>query len=150
MTAIHIPQQLLDAVDEDDYAERYEWLAALPRVVTEIASDWALELGEPYIPGGQCAWVAPARTPAGDDLVLKVGWRHREAEHEADALRFWDDNGAVRCPAARSLEDTETAPSTAPPLDHSMTPRRCCSNAVFPAPSCARLPSPSRTSWWRA
>ena len=71
-------------------------------MVGQIAASWELELGEPYAPGGQCAWVAPA----GDDLVLKVGWRHREAEHEADALRFWDGDAAVRCLAARSLEDT--------------------------------------------
>jgi streptomycin 6-kinase len=89
MRTIRIPPQLSDAVDEDDYAERLDWLAALPRVVDELASAWRLELGEPYLPGGQCAWVAPARDPAGRQLVLKVGWRHREAEHEADALRFW-------------------------------------------------------------
>jgi len=103
---IRIPPGLADAVNEDNYPARFEWLAALPAVVNEIASDWELELGDPYLPGGQCAWVAPARTPADDELVLKVGWRHREAEHEADALRFWDGNGAVRCLAARSLEDT--------------------------------------------
>jgi streptomycin 6-kinase len=60
---IRIPPQLSDAVDEDDYAERLDWLAALPRVVNEIASAWRLELGEPCVPGGQCAWVAPARDP---------------------------------------------------------------------------------------
>jgi streptomycin 6-kinase len=106
VTAIRIPQQLADAVDEDDYPARCDWLAALPDVVNEIASGWELELGEPYLPGGQCAWVAPARNPDGDELVLKVGWRHREAEHEADALGFWDGDGAVRCAATRSLEDT--------------------------------------------
>ena len=106
MSAIRIPQQLADAVDEDDYPERCDWLAALPQVIEEIAADWALELGEPYLPGGQCAWVAPARNEAGDQLALKVGWRHREAEHEADALRFWDGHGAVRCHATRSLKDT--------------------------------------------
>ena len=106
MTAIRIPQQLRDAVEEDDYPARCEWLAALPDVVHEIASAWELELGEPYLPGGQCAWVAPARNPAGDELALKVGWRHREAEHEADALRFWHGDGAVQCFAARSFEDT--------------------------------------------
>jgi streptomycin 6-kinase len=106
MTAIRTPQQLADAVDEDDYPARYAWLAALPDVVDDIASRWELELGEPYLPGGQCAWVAPARNRAGDELVLKVGWRHREAEHEADALRFWDGDGAVRCAASRSLQDT--------------------------------------------
>ncbi len=41
-----------------------------------------------------------------DGLVLKVGWRHYEAEHEADALRLWDGDGVVRCVAARVLKDT--------------------------------------------
>jgi streptomycin 6-kinase len=104
--AIRIPQQLADAVDEDDCSARCAWLAALPEVVDEIASGWALELGEPYLPGGQCAWVAPACNAAGDELVLKVGWRHWEAEHEGDALRSWDGDGAVRCAATRSFEDT--------------------------------------------
>lgn len=106
VSTIHIPPQLADAVDEDDYPARLEWLSALPRQVEEIASRWGLELSDPYLPGGQCAWVAPVTNPAGDPLVLKVGWRHREAEHEADALRFWDGDGAVRCLATEALEDT--------------------------------------------
>ncbi len=103
---IRIPPQLADAVDEDDYHERLGWLAALPRVVEEIAAGWQLALGDPYVPGGQCAWVAPARDRAGEMLALKVGWRHREAEHEADGLRRWAGDGAVRCFAARRLDDT--------------------------------------------
>lgn len=106
MKTIRIPPQLADAVEEDDYPERLKWLTALPAVIREIATDWELELGDPYLPGGQCAWVAPARNAGGDELVLKVGWRHREAEHEADALRFWDGDGAVRCVKMRSLEDS--------------------------------------------
>jgi hypothetical protein len=51
---IRIPPQLADAVEEDDYPDRLEWLAALPNVVAEIASEWQLELGGPYLPGGQC------------------------------------------------------------------------------------------------
>jgi streptomycin 6-kinase len=105
-STIRIPPQLADAVDEDDYPERLTWLAALPDVVDQVASDWELELGDPYLPGGQCAWVAPARNPADEELVLKVGWRHREAEHEAAGLRHWDGDGAVRCFATLSLEDT--------------------------------------------
>lgn len=85
---------------------RDAWLAALPDQVDEIASRWGLELGEPYRPGGQCAWVAPVRNRAGDELVLKLGWRHPEAEHEADALRVWDGEGAVRCFATSALPDT--------------------------------------------
>jgi len=103
---IRIPPELADAVEEDDYPERLGWLAALPDVIEVIASEWGLELGEPYLPGGQCAWVAPARGEDRDELVLKVGWRHREAEHEAEALRFWDGDGAVRCFKALSLADT--------------------------------------------
>lgn len=106
MSTIRIPPQLADAIDEDDYPQRAEWLAALPQVVERIASEWELELGDPYLPGGQCAWVAPVRSLAGEQLVLKVGWRHREAEHEADGLRQWDGHGAVRCFATRSLTDT--------------------------------------------
>jgi streptomycin 6-kinase len=103
---IRIPPQLADAVDEDADPARLEWLAALPALVTEIASVWELELDHPYLPGGQCAWVAPARNPAGHELVLKLGWRHPEAEREADGLRHWGGDGAVRCFATRQLENT--------------------------------------------
>jgi streptomycin 6-kinase len=106
VSTIRIPPQLVDAVDEDDSPARLEWLAALPAQVREIASVWELELGHPYVPGGQCAWVAPARNPAGDELVLKLGWRHREAEHEAEGLAHWDGDGAVRCFASRQLDTT--------------------------------------------
>ncbi len=106
VSSIRIPPQLADAVDEDHDSARLDWLAALPEVIVGIASQWELELGEPYMPGGQCAWVAPASTPRGEELVLKIGWRHPEAKHEADALRFWEGDGAVRCIRTRSLEHT--------------------------------------------
>jgi streptomycin 6-kinase len=85
---------------------RSDWEARLPERIALIAAQWGLEVGNPYVPGGQYAWVAPATNTAGDELVLKVGWRHFEAEHEADALRLWDGNGAVRCLAKRAFNDT--------------------------------------------
>ena len=100
--AIGIPPALAAAVGKEDRPDRRAWLAALPGVVAGIAGEWGLALGEPYSPGGVCAWVAPA----GDKLVLKVSWRHPEAEHEADGLQFWDGDGAVRCLRAMSLPDT--------------------------------------------
>lgn len=106
MSGITIPPELAHAVDQDGLPERFRWLSKLPTVVAETAEEWRLELGEPYLPGGQCAWVAPARGERGEDLVLKAHWRHPEAEHEADALRFWDGNGAVLCFAAKTLDDT--------------------------------------------
>jgi hypothetical protein len=42
VTAIRIPQQLADAVDEDDYPARCEWLAALPELINDIAAGWEL------------------------------------------------------------------------------------------------------------
>ena len=104
--AISIPPQLAGAVTDDADSARVEWLEALPEAVAQIAADWELELGGPFLPGGVCAWVAPARNAAGDELVLKVGWRHYEAEHEADGLRHWGGDGAVRCFAACSHGDT--------------------------------------------
>jgi streptomycin 6-kinase len=106
VSSIRIPPLLASAVEADDDPARRPWLAALPELVDGIASDWGLEVGDPYLPGGQTAWVVPVRNPIGDELVLKVGWRHFEAEHEADGLRHWDGNGAVRCHAARSLDHT--------------------------------------------
>jgi streptomycin 6-kinase len=103
---VRIPQRLRCAVAEDDDPARIEWLQELPRVVDELALELGLELGAPFTPGGQCAWVAPARKGQREDLVLKVGWRHHEAEHEADALRFWDGDGTIRCLAARTRRDT--------------------------------------------
>jgi streptomycin 6-kinase len=82
------------------------WRAALPRIVEELAVEWGLALGEPYA-GGNCAWVAPARGAAGEELVLKVGWRHAEAEHEAEALLHWGGDGAVRCVQNRRLEASD-------------------------------------------
>jgi streptomycin 6-kinase len=72
------------------------WLAALPQAVAGLAERWSLWLGPPFLPGGTCAWVAPGRTASGDPVVLKVGWAHDEALHEADGLRSWDGRGAVR------------------------------------------------------
>ena len=38
--------------------------------------------------------------------MLKVGWRHPEAEHEADGLQAWAGHGAVRLHAAERTADT--------------------------------------------
>jgi streptomycin 6-kinase len=106
LRAISIPRRLLCAVQEDDLPSRRAWLDALPATIEQLAARWSLELGPPSLPGGQCAWVAPARDRRGRELILKVGWRHLEAEHEADALRLWDGDGAVRCLAAEVYEHT--------------------------------------------
>ena len=83
VAAFVLPTALVDSVRADALPERREWLRVLPDMVGELAQRWSLRLGQPYQPGGQCAWVAPARNTTGQDLVLKVAWRHDEAAHEA-------------------------------------------------------------------
>jgi streptomycin 6-kinase len=101
-----MPRQLIDAVKRRGWAAA--WVERVPAIVTQVQEQWSLDVGEPFQPGGTTAWVAPARTDAGDDVVLKVGWRHFEAEHEADGLRTWNGNGAVRLHAYEALDDTIT------------------------------------------
>jgi len=72
-----------------------EWRAHRDRIVADAVRRWSLALGPPY-PGPHVSFTAPARTPEGADVVLKVQFPHREAEHEAEALRRWDGAGAIR------------------------------------------------------
>jgi streptomycin 6-kinase len=58
--------------------------------VHQCTNRWALELEEPF----EYAFASLA-VPAGD-VVLKIQFPDRESEHEADALRVWDGDGAVR------------------------------------------------------
>jgi streptomycin 6-kinase len=105
MTALRLPTRLADYVAGNTDPARQRWLDRLGDVIAQIAGRWELELGEPFEPGGACAWVAPARTAGGEQLVLKVGWLHPEATHEAAGLHFWDGNGAVRLHASELLGD---------------------------------------------
>ena len=56
---------------------------------------WSLTLGEPYEQGA-AGYTTRASLPDGTPAVLKLVHPHRESEHEADALRAWDGDGAVR------------------------------------------------------
>ena len=105
MDSIRLPSNLVSAATSEG-GPRRTWLANLPTLVRALSQNWAIEVGEPYEPGGETAWVAPVRTAAGSELVLKVLWRHVEAIHEADALREWDGDGAVRLHAAEEHDDS--------------------------------------------
>ncbi|MBO3744867.1 hypothetical protein J5X84_02215 [Streptosporangiaceae bacterium NEAU-GS5] len=123
MGGLLLPRNLAEAADRD--GEIRAWIPELPSVVAEMSQRWSLELDAPYQPGGRCSWVAPVRTPLGEDLVLKVGWRHIEAEHEVDALALWDGDGAVRLHATHDIADSSVmllercTPGTA--LGHALT-----------------------------
>jgi streptomycin 6-kinase len=50
--------------------------------------------------------VAPARTDDGDDVVLKVAWRHEESRDEAIGLSLLDGRAAVRVMLHDATSDT--------------------------------------------
>lgn len=108
VTEFELPSRLVAGLaHEDADSPRRAWVAALPDVVVELAARWSLEVGLPFQPGGQVSWVAPVRTSTGEPAVLKVGWRHYEALHEADGLRAWGGAGAVRLIDTERYEQTD-------------------------------------------
>src|SRR5712691_9023458 len=98
-----LPRNLVEAAKQDG---REAWLGTLPTTVATLAERWSLTVGTPFQPGGQTAWVAPARDAAGNEMVMKVGWRHPEALHEAEGLRAWAGHGSVRLYGSAELGDT--------------------------------------------
>jgi streptomycin 6-kinase len=101
-----MPRNLLDAAGREVDGRRRAWMKTLPETVRRFEQQWSLTLGAPFQPGGQTAWVAPAGVGTNLELVLKLGWRHTEASHEADGLRAWDGDGAVRLLERDECDDT--------------------------------------------
>jgi streptomycin 6-kinase len=106
MPRFELPDNLAVGAGDGGSPARRAWLAALPQTVGDLADRWSLRVGRPFQPGGTASWVAPARTTTGERVVLKVGWLHYEAAHEADGLRAWQGNGAVRLLAAEVTGST--------------------------------------------
>ena len=98
-TAIIIPEQL--AVTCRGTPARSAWLEQLPSAIRELQGRWSLVLDAPF-DGTEvsCSWVAPATRSDGTRAILKLGMPHMEAEHEMEALRFWDGDPTVHLLAA--------------------------------------------------
>jgi streptomycin 6-kinase len=90
---------------DDPDSPRRAWLATLPRVVDDLSRRWSLQVERPFQPGGASSWAAPARDTAGSRLVLKVGWRHEEAEHEAEGMRAWCGGGMAQLIDSMRFDD---------------------------------------------
>jgi len=76
-------------------ADGRSWLEALPQLVDACAAQWDLRIGQPFA-HAYVSLVLPVTLPDGTDAVLKVQFPHRESEHEAAALAFWNGDGAIR------------------------------------------------------
>lgn len=73
------------------------WLADLPRLLADLARDWSITLGEPYL-GGTEAYVARATRDDGSPAVLKVMIPRgtQDAAREITVLRLAGGEGCVR------------------------------------------------------
>jgi streptomycin 6-kinase len=71
------------------------WLERVPDLVSECVEEWGLRLGEPY-EAGAAGYTVRVDLPDDTPAVLKLIYPHREAEHEGEALRVWDGDGAIR------------------------------------------------------
>jgi streptomycin 6-kinase len=71
------------------------WLARVPQLLQGCVEEWDLRLGDPYELGA-AGYAVRVELSDGTPAVLKLIYPHREAEHEAEALRVWDGEGAVR------------------------------------------------------
>src|SRR5215472_6803633 len=72
-----------------------EWLQHLPAQVQACVDRWSLRLDQPY-EQSQVSIVFPATMADGSPAALKVQFPHKESEHEAEALRRWNGQGAVK------------------------------------------------------
>jgi len=70
------------------------WLEALPGLIEECASRWGLSVEAPF--ELSFSYVAPARTAAGRQVVLKIAVPNAELNSGIEALRHYDGRGAVR------------------------------------------------------
>lgn len=70
------------------------WLETLPALIGECASRWRLSVEEPF--ELSFSYVAPARTAAGRQVVLKIAVPNAELRSGIEALRHYDGRGAVR------------------------------------------------------
>jgi len=87
-----IPRSLNWLAETD---EARTWLQDLPSHVAACVKHWSLELNEPYC-DSHVSIVFPVNINHRSPAVLKIQFPHPESVHEADALRCWNGNGAVR------------------------------------------------------
>ena len=95
LVPIAVPRQVRENASKN--AERTRWLVRLPEVVADLAARWGLSLGAPF-DGDEvtASWVAPAKRADGEEVILKIGMPHMEAEQEIDGLRYWAGDPVVR------------------------------------------------------
>lgn len=89
-----IPPALARNVVETWADEGVRWLDGLPALIDEVARDWRLTIGAPYLLSFH--WVSAVTRADGSAAVLKLGVPAGHLYAEAQALRAYGGHGAVR------------------------------------------------------
>src|SRR5262245_57643925 len=76
------------------FSQGEAWLESLPVLIRECQDRWRLDVGPPFELSFN--YVAPATTPAGDAVVIKLGVPNPELISEVQALRLYAGEDAVR------------------------------------------------------
>jgi len=93
---VHIPLELSSTVSAWKGSAALDWLEGLPDTVADAERRWGISIGAPFEPGGATSYVAPATTAEGTAVVYKCTIPHSEAEGEAEALKVYSGDGAIR------------------------------------------------------
>lgn len=98
-----VPDDLRASIGSWAGAAGQAWLASLPGLVSSLAADWELTLGEVYQPSGYTSLALRALRSDGTPCVLKVRFADEWTEHAGAALRAYGGGASV----ALLAEDTE-------------------------------------------
>ncbi|WP_431045430.1 aminoglycoside phosphotransferase family protein [Streptomyces sp. P1-3] len=91
---VGIPEAFARSTIEREGEPGAEWLAELPRIVSELLGRWGCVPDGEVMHGG-VGLVVPVRRRAGGTAVLKVSFPHPGNVHEPDAFTAWGGRGAV-------------------------------------------------------
>jgi streptomycin 6-kinase len=89
-----LPPALVRNILEVSGDQGSRWLARLPELIDAVAKQWKLRVGAAYPMSFH--WVARVTTAEGVPGVLKIGVPDGHMAAEAEALRIFDGDGAVR------------------------------------------------------
>jgi streptomycin 6-kinase len=98
-----VPDSFAKFIIEIWEQEGAAWLARLPELVADFERRWSFT-AEPPFPDLSYNYVAPVKTAAGGEAVLKLGVPRDELRTEIEALRLYDGRGIARLLAAASEE----------------------------------------------
>ena len=92
-----LPDDFLETIPRIFGDAGREWLLRLPDILEQCIARWQLTIVPPAFAQLSVNYLAYATTPAGEEVVLKIGVALCEVEAEATALRFYGGRGMVAC-----------------------------------------------------